>query len=231
VLGRLRRLGRRRADSPVVLYVDGPGSELATKARVFGERNDTLIVGDSHTLLCGAHHAYPGCDIDARVGRMSTEALELIEAHLADRHRVIVFEIATNDIMWPQGYAANLERLRQIAPGRQLVLVNTWREDHPNTHVHVNRALAEFHAAHPGETVLVDWAAYVDGHRLRSLGRRRDYVHFTRGAYRRRGELVRDAIAVARARAGLAPRDEGSGPVLAGGPDAGAVQDQASTRP
>jgi hypothetical protein len=230
VARRLRRVGWRLTREPIGLAAVAPGSVLFTKAHVFGE-SDTLIVGDSHTLICGAHYAYPGCDIDAEVGRGSTEALAVIEEHLADRHRVIVFEIATNDIMWWQGYAANLERLRQLAPGRQLVLVNTWRGDRPNTHVQVNRALDEFHAANPDETILVDWAAYVDGRRRRSLGRPRDYVHFTRNAYRRRIELVSDAIAVARSRTGTRPEGDDSAPVLARRPDAGAVQDQAGPRP
>lgn len=175
-----------------------PGSILFQQVHVTCG-SDVFIVGDSHTLICGAHQAFPDCDVDARPGRGSTEALEILEDFLHDRHRVVVFEIATNDIMDPVGFAANLEELRRRVGGRKLVLVNTWRRDGVNNHTEVNRVLAEFADRHPGQMSLVDWAAFVDRHR-KPLNRKTDHVHFTASAYEGRIALVAAAIAAARGR-------------------------------
>ncbi len=200
---RLDRITGRFGKEPLGLVAVAPGSVLLQYSHVTGD-NTTFIVGDSHTLICGAQFAYPDCDVDARPGRGSEVALEILRTYLRPHHRVIVFEIATNDIMWPPGYAANLEQLEALAEDRQIVLVNTWRRDGVNTHAEVNAALDAFHAAHPDKTVLVDWAAYVDRHR-RAIGKSPDYVHFSRSAYEARIKLVTAAIVEARARSG-APR-------------------------
>ena len=190
------RLRLRR--EPPGLSAVAPGSVLFQHVRVSAE-SDVLIIGDSHTLICGAHRAYPGCDVDALPGRGSTKGLEVLDALLRERHRVVVFEIATNDIMDPHGFALNLEELRRRTGSRQLVLVNTWRRDGVNHHVDVNRMLAEFAARHPDHTILLDWAAYVD-RRRRALGRDTDHIHFSIGAYLGRIKLVAAAISEAKSR-------------------------------
>lgn len=195
------RLRRRPDAEPLGLAAVAPGSVLLHQSHATCG-SDVLIVGDSHTLLCGAQFAYPDCDVDAVVGRTSDAALEVVDRYLQPRHRVLVFEIATNDVGDPPGFGTNLERLRRRADGRHLVLVNTWRRDQFATHEAVNAELAAFHAAHPGETILVDWAAHIDGKRRPPVGPLPDWVHFTPDAYEQRIELVSAAIAEARARVG-----------------------------
>jgi len=192
---------------PGIVPAAVPGSVLFRQAHI-GADSDVLIVGDSHTLLCGAHYAYPTCDVDAIPGRVSAEALEIIDRFLRPRHTVIVWEIATNDVGYPPGYEENLKLLHERAAGRQLVLVNTWRRDGGNTHEHVNAALLAFHEAHPQDTIHVDWAAHVESFEELPLGLVPDYVHFTPAAYEGRIGLVSEAIAEARARVAAGPPPE-----------------------
>lgn len=196
----VRRITRRM---PPIIPGVAPDSILFHQIHV-GCDSDVLFVGDSHTLICGAHWAYPGCDVDARPGRASAEALEIVDRFLQPRHTVVVFEIATNDVLNSVSYAANLRNLYDRIEGRQLVLVNTWRQDGSATHFHVNSELATFHALHPEDTILVDFAAIVDGFRRPPLGPTPDYVHFTPPAYKGRIVKVNEAIAEARARAAAA---------------------------
>lgn len=194
----LRR--RRQPDGePLGLAAVAPGSVLLHQSHATCG-SDVLIVGDSHTLLCGAQFAYPDCDVDAVVGRTSDAALEVVGRYLRPRHRVLVFEIATNDVGDPPRFGTNLEELQRRAAGRHLVLVNTWRRDQYANHEAVNAEVAAFHATHPDETTLVDWAAHIDSKRRPPVGPLPDWVHFTPDAYEQRIELVRAAIAAARAR-------------------------------
>jgi len=176
-----------------------PGSILFNSAHVSSD-GEVLIIGDSHILLCGAHRAFPGCDVHARHGRRSTGGLEVLERAMRRRHRVIVFDLATNEIGDPQAFAANLELLWERTGDRELVLVNTWRADGGNTHRDVNAIQRRFVEAHSERAALVDWAAYIDAH-PGPLGPDPDYVHFTADAYRDRIELLSEAIAAALARA------------------------------
>ena len=176
-----------------------PGSILFHGAHVTCE-SDALIVGDSHVLICGAHEAFPDCDVDALPGRNSAAALEIFDRYVRPRHRVVVFEISTNDIIDPATFDANLELLLERLGERELILVNCWRTDGVNTHLEVNAVLAEFVDRHPRGTTLVDWAAYVDAHTA-PLDPDTDRVHFSVDAYLGRIELVTAAIEAARNRA------------------------------
>lgn len=193
------RRRRQPGTEPLGLAAVAPGSVLLHQSHATCG-SDVLIVGDSHTLLCGAQFAYPDCDVDAVVGRTSEVALEVVDLYLRPRHRVLVFEIATNDVGDPPGFGTNLELLRRRAHGCHLVLVNTWRRDEYATHEAVNAELAAFHDAHPDETILVDWAAHIDSKRRPPVGPLPDWVHFTPDAYEQRIELVSAAIAEARRR-------------------------------
>lgn len=175
-----------------------PGSVLFHGAHVFSG-SDVLIVGDSHVLICGAHQAFSDCDVDAVAGRGSSEALRVLDLHLRPRHRVVVFDISTNDIGDPGQFERNLELLPERVGDRELVMVNCWRRDGVNSHVAVNAALDEFVARHPVGTSLIDWAAYVE-QQTAALDPQTDRVHFSIASYRRRIELVAAAIGEARGR-------------------------------
>jgi hypothetical protein len=159
------------------------------------------MVGDSHLLLCGAHQAFPGCDVTARRGRESTEGIAELERMLRRQHDVVVFDLSTNDVLDPPNLEANLERLRDLTDGRQLVIVNTWRSDFRNLHKRVNGILRTFADQHTDRVALVDWATYID-ETPAALAPDTDYVHFTTEAYLERIVLLSEAIDAARARVG-----------------------------
>ncbi len=195
-LSRLKRIRKVPTDG---ISAVAPGSILFNFVHT-SCNSDVCFVGDSHTLICGAHLAYPSCDVDARPGRTSSDAMEIYEWWLSERHTVIVFEMATNDVGNPPLLGENLERLLAIAEDRQIVLVNTWRGDSPTTHVHVNAVMWEFAARNPEQTILVDWAAHVDDLGDKALGENTDYFHFSASAYLDRIALVTAAIEGARRR-------------------------------
>jgi hypothetical protein len=162
--------------------------------------SDVLIVGDSHLLLSGAPRTFPEFDVYARPGRNSNEALEILDAELRPRHRVIVFDMAANDVEDPGRFEVNLELLWERIGSRELVLVDTWRADRRNSHRQVNAVLRRFVERHPRRTTLVDWSSQVEAHPS-PFGTDPDYIHFTPGVYRGRTALLHEAIAAAHERA------------------------------
>ena len=162
--------------------------------------SNVLIIGDSHTLLCGADEAFPGYDVSARFGRESSEGLEVLETTLRPDHEVVVFDLSTNDVLDPPAFEANLDRLLERTGERQVVLVNAWRADFRNLHLRVNAILRRFAEGHSDRVTLVDWAAIIDDHPA-PHGDDPDYIHFSSAAYRERAVLVSDAIASALDRA------------------------------
>jgi hypothetical protein len=165
--------------------------------------SNVLIIGDSHVLLCGAHRAFPGCDVSAGFGRRSSEGLEALETTLRPDHEVVVFDLSTNDVLDPPAFEANLDRLLERTGQRQLVLANAWRADFRNLHLKVNAILQRFAERQYDRVTLVDWAAFIDDHPA-PHGDDPDYIHFSPAVYRERVVLMSDAIAFAldRARTG-----------------------------
>lgn len=155
--------------------------------------SDVLLIGDSHTLLSDVPRSFPDYDVDAESGRGSAQALNVLDQYLQPRHRIVVFDLATNDHAEPARCKANLELFRDQVGSRRLVVVNCWRQDDPNTHLRVNRVLRRFADHHRRKVTLVDWASYLDLH-PESLGQNPDRVHFTERAYRRRAAMVRAAV-------------------------------------
>ena len=160
-----------------------------------------LIVGDSHILLCGADKAFPGCDVSARFGRESNEGLEVVEAALRPDHEVVVFDLSTNDVLDPPAFEANLDQLLERTGTRQLVLVNTWRQDFRDLHLKVNEILRRLADRHPERVILVDWAAFIDDHPS-PHGENPDQIHFSTEIYEARIIAVSEAIDRALDRAG-----------------------------
>jgi hypothetical protein len=163
---------------------------------------NVLIIGDSHVLLCGADKVFPGCDVSARFGRKSSEGLEVLEKTLRPDHEVVVFDLATNDVLDPPAFEANLGRLLERTGDRQVIVANTWRADFRNLHLRVNAILRRFAEKQPDRVTLVDWAAFIDQHPA-PHGDDPDYIHFSSSAYGERAVLISDAIASALDRARL----------------------------
>ncbi len=175
------------------MFAAAPDSLLFRAAHVTCGGN-VLIVGDSHILLCGAHQAFPGCDVSARFGRESTEGLAIVEMALRPDHEVVVFDLSTNDVLDPPALAANLDLLLERTGTRRIVLVNTWRADFRNLHLRVNAILERFAASHRDRIALVDWASYIEDHPA-PHGEDADYIHFRTEVYRDRIEVLSAAIA------------------------------------
>ncbi len=182
------------------LFAAAPDSLLFRQTHVTCGGN-VLIVGDSHILLCGADKAFPGCDVSARFGRDSNEGLEVVEMALRPDHEVVVFDLSTNDVLDPPALEANLDLLLSRTGERQLVLVNTWRQDFRDLHLRVNAILRRFADRHPDRVTLVDWAAFIDAHPS-PHGKDPDYIHFSTDVYEERITVVSSAIDRALDRAG-----------------------------
>jgi len=151
--------------------------------------------------------AYPNCDVHARLGQGSAEGLRILDQYMRSRHTVIVFDLATNDVADPPSFEANLESLWRRIGSRELVLINTWRQDPGNSHHDVNQVLERFTIRHPRRAFLVDWASHVDLH-AESLDRVTDHVHFSIEAYRHRVAMTRAAIESALGRSADRDRDD-----------------------
>lgn len=190
-LGLARRSARRGereglvADPPEGFHRNFPGGPV-------------LVVGDSHTWLGGAGAQYPDWDTDCRAGRTTAEAIEVVAAELAPRHRVVVFDHATNDCTSPlEEHWRRLLELRRILGERQLVLVSSWRTDISLQYVIDNqrRLVRE----HPATTSIADWADFVVNHPQYMAS---DRVHFTDDAMPIRTGIVWAGVRAAEARIG-----------------------------
>jgi hypothetical protein len=136
---------------------------------------------------------------DARVGRNSAEGLGVLRARLRLRHRVVIFDLGTNDPA-PGVLERNLRAARRTA-GDRLMVVFTINK--PGA-APFNRVIRRF-AAGADTVELLDWRALAARERL--LGP--DGIHAAPAGYRRRAALVagwlgRSAPRTVRFRAGRA---------------------------
>lgn len=119
-------------------------------------------------------------DGDTRSGRTSSEGLTVLRGRMRPRHRVVVFDLGTNDPT-PATLTMNL-RLARTDAGERVMVVFTINGpgDRP-----FNRAIREF-AAGAGNVELVDWHAWAAKEQL--LGG--DGIHASLAGYTRRAVLV-----------------------------------------
>lgn len=157
-----------------------------------------LIIADSHTWMAGAGAQYPDWDTDCRAGRTTAEGIDVVAANLAPRHRVVVFDQATND--WAtatEEHWRQLLELRRMLGERQLVLVSSWRADHSIEHVVANQR--RLVAAQPATTSIADWADFVINHPRYMAA---DRLHYTNDAMPIRTGMVWAGVRAAEARIG-----------------------------
>jgi hypothetical protein len=119
-------------------------------------------------------------DGDTRIGRTSSEGLAVLRLRMRRRHRVVVFDLGTNDPT-PATLTRDLRLARREA-GERLMVVFTINKpgDRP-----FNRAIREFAAGAPN-VELVDWHASAAKESL--LGG--DGIHASASGYSRRAGLV-----------------------------------------
>lgn len=167
----------------------GPGAGAAAA-------EDVLVVGDSLEVGTGPHLkrelAGREVEVDARTGRPSDEGLRVLRSLLRPGHRVVVFDLGTNDDpSRPAALRASLSGALSLAGDRCLV-ISTLRRP-PLNGVPVDAMNAEIEqAAGSAPTVqVVDWlGATADDPGLVAP----DGVHSTPAGYPQRARLVADAI-------------------------------------
>jgi hypothetical protein len=86
-----------------------------------------LYVGDSlgvGTVRQLRSSTAPGAlDFDTRIGRSSTEGLEVLGSRLRPRHKIVIFDLGTNAAS-PEILGRNLRRARRLT-GERLMFVFT----------------------------------------------------------------------------------------------------------
>jgi lysophospholipase L1-like esterase len=127
----------------------------------------------------------PGAlDFDIRIGRSSTEGLEVLRLRLRRRHKVVVFDLGTNDAS-AELLGRNLRRARTVT-GQRVMIVFTINKPGAGS---FNRTIRAFGRS-ADNVFLVDWhSTAAQGHLLSVDG-----IHASPSGYRRRAALVRSLI-------------------------------------
>ncbi len=139
-----------------------------------------LYVGDSLGVGTTPQLRLPHLDADTRVGRTSAQGLGVLRSRLRRGHRVVVFDLGTNDYSAPK-LARNLRRARRIS-GHRLMIVFTINKPGVGT---FNKAIRRF-AATAHDVTLVDWHSLAHAKRLLTS----DGVHTDLVGYHRRAMLL-----------------------------------------
>jgi hypothetical protein len=161
-------------------FLVGPATAGAAEPILYV--GDSLGVGTSPYL--DSTPAGRTLDVDAEIGRTSTEALSVLRAKLRPGHEVVIFDVGTND--WsPRTLARNLSRARKLS-GRRLMIVLTMNKPGVGP---FNRAVRAF-ARSTDDVALIPWHSMAARKHL--LGG--DGIHANASGYRRRAVLVAQRI-------------------------------------
>jgi hypothetical protein len=151
-----------------------------------------LYVGDSlgvGTVQQLRSSSAPGAlDFDTRIGRGSTEGLAVLDSRLRRRHKIVVFDLGTNDAS-AERLRQNLHRARALT-GERLLIVFTLNRPGAGPFNGVIGAFARF----ADNVLLVDWHATAARRHLLAG----DGIHASPSGYRRRAALVNALIRGAR---------------------------------
>jgi len=168
---------------------------------------DVLVVGDSLEVGTGPHlkRVLSGrqVELDARTGRPSPEGLQVLSSRLRPGHRVVVFDVGTNDDPSRPGVLrASLTGALSLA-GDRCVVVSTLRRP-PLNGVPVDGLNAEIERLRPMPNVIVaDWRGFTEE---RPALIAPDGVHATSEGYVQRAALVGNAIELCDDREKIKPR-------------------------
>jgi lysophospholipase L1-like esterase len=159
-----------------------------------------LYVGDSlgvGTVQQLRSSTAPGAlEFDAKVGRGSTEGLAVLGSRLQRKHKIVVFDLGTNDAT-AELLGANLRRARALT-GERLLIVFTLNKAGADP---FNRVIRAF-AGSADNVFLVDWHSTAARRHLLAG----DGIHASPSGYRRRAALVNALIrGVSQARWAAAP--------------------------
>ena len=130
--------------------------------------------------------------VDARTSRPSLEGVAVLRLRLRPSHRVVVFDLGTNDdLADPARLASDLTAVRRLAGKRCLVVATVSRPSlGRSTVAGLNEVVRQFVSQTPGAQ-LADWRAAVASHPDLVAP---DGVHATPAGYELRGRLVAEAV-------------------------------------
>lgn len=155
-----------------------------------------LVVGDSLEVGTGPYlrrelSSQP-LTVDARTGRPSTEGVGVLRARLRPQHRIVVFDLGTNDDpSQPARLASDLAAARRLAGDRCLVVSTLSRPPLAGVPIdRLNQVVRDFVAQTPA-AVLVDWRAEATAHPALLSP---DGVHPVPQGYAIRARLVADGV-------------------------------------
>ncbi len=166
----------------------GPGAGAAVAA-------DVLVVGDSLEVGTGPHLkrelADQEVEVDARTGRPSPEGLQVLRSLVRPDHRVIVFDLGTNDDPSRPAVLRNSLGGALSLAGDRCLVISTLRRP-PLNGVPVDAMNAEIERLRPAPNVLIaDWLGFTEE---RPTLIRPDGVHATPEGYAQRAALVANAV-------------------------------------
>lgn len=170
----------RAALSVLVLLALAPASARADDGTLYV--GDSLGVGTVRQLRSTTAGAT--LEVDTRVGRSSTEGLAVLRSRLRRRHKVVVFDLGTNDGS-PDLLRQNLDRARGLTGERTLIVFTL---NKPGARP-FNSAIRTFaRSAH--NVFVIDWhSTAASAHLLAGDG-----IHASPSGYRRRAALVASLI-------------------------------------
>ena len=173
----------------LALLALGPGAGVAGAA-------DVLVVGDSLEVGTGPHLKRALSDreveVDARTGRPSPEGLQVLRSRLRPEHRVIVFDLGTNDDPSRPAVLRNSLNGALSLAGDRCLVISTLRRP-PLNGVSVDAMNGEIdRLASSAPTVSVaDWRGATETNPSLMA---RDGVHATPAGYADRAKLVAEAV-------------------------------------
>jgi hypothetical protein len=154
-----------------------------------------LVIGDSLEVGTGPYLrqelAGTPVTIDARTSRPSPEGVSVLRDRLSPSHRIVVFDLGTNDDpSQPQRLAADLDTVRGLVGRRCLVVATVTRPPLNGVSVAgLNGAIRDFVGATPTAR-LADWHARTAG----DPGLLRDGTHPNADGYALRARVIARAV-------------------------------------
>jgi lysophospholipase L1-like esterase len=157
-----------------------------------GASEPTLYVGDSLGVgtvgQLSSTTVGNALDGDTRIGRTSTEGIVVLRSRLRQRHKVVVFDLGTNDSS-ADLLGHNLRRARTLTGDRPLIVFTL---NKPGAQP-FNSAIRAFARA-SDNVFLIDWHSTASSRHLLAG----DGIHASPTGYRRRAALVASLIRASR---------------------------------
>ena len=147
---------------------------------------DSLGVGTSPLLRSALRGQ--AVEVDTRVGRGSSEGLAVLRSRLRPRHRIVIFDVGTNDFD-VRLFGRNLRRARWAIQDRQMIVLTMNRSGiEPFNYTVLRFAASTF------DVIVADWYSLAQRWDLLAG----DGIHASGSGYRLRAALIAGCIAAGR---------------------------------